>query len=186
MATKVANDGLSGSIGLDKLNTTGTASGSTYLRGDGAWSTVSSGETNSPYFKFALAGSATIGTGFPQDDLLNFGTETFKSTGFASWDGSNNRVVPNTAGYYYINAQVKGSTSSSFTRFNIQIRKNGTNVATGAANYGNAGTVATSSLIQFNGTSDYLDLVISHNHTGNVDLSTNNGHTFIQGFFVAS
>lgn len=136
------------------------------------------------YFKFALAGSTQIGTGFPQDTKLDFGTETFKSTGFASWDGSNNRLVPNTAGYYFINAQVRGSSGDSFTRFYIQIRKNGTDVATGDVSYNNLETASTSSLIYFNGTSDYVDIVVSHNHSGNVGLATHNANTFLQGFKI--
>ena len=153
----------------------------------GGSTTIASGTSasNSPYFKFALAGSATIGTGFPQDDKLNFGTETFKSTGFASWDGSNNRLVPNTAGYYFINAQIRGDSSASFTRFYLQIRKNGTDVATGDVSYNNLETASTSSLIHFNGTSDYVDIVVSHNHSGNVGIATYNANTFLQGFKLA-
>jgi len=36
----IANDDLAGSIALSKLATTGTASASTYLRGDGAWTAI--------------------------------------------------------------------------------------------------------------------------------------------------
>lgn len=41
----ITNAMLAGSIALSKLATTGTASSSTYLRGDGAWTSISSGAT---------------------------------------------------------------------------------------------------------------------------------------------
>jgi hypothetical protein len=41
----VTNDMLAGSIALSKLATSGTASSSTYLRGDGAWTSITSGAT---------------------------------------------------------------------------------------------------------------------------------------------
>ena len=42
----VSNGMLAGSIALSKLSTTGTASGSNFLRGDGAWTTIDSSITD--------------------------------------------------------------------------------------------------------------------------------------------
>ena len=61
----------SAAIALSKLSTSGTASGSTYLRGDGAWSTISSSDST----KMPLAGGTFTGDTLYNDSVkAKFGT----------------------------------------------------------------------------------------------------------------
>ena len=132
--TRVANDGLAGSIDLGKLSTTGTADATTYLRGDGAWSTVSSGGTNTPSF-MAVVGS---------DQSLSSGSFTKAQLDSELWDtdsafdhSTNYRfTVPSgKAGIYQFNAGIHIQDHTS-GRTQARFYKNGSYVSTslGVAN----------------------------------------------------
>lgn len=75
----ITNTQLAGSIGLSKLATSGTASASTYLRGDGAWTTLSVGPSGS-----AGAVQFSDGSAFASDTSL-------------TWDNTNKRLGIGTA-----------------------------------------------------------------------------------------
>ncbi len=80
----------SAAIALSKLSTSGTASGSTYLRGDGAWSTISSSDST----KMPLAGGTFTGDTLYNDSVkAKFGT----GSDFEIYhDGTNNYLVSGT------------------------------------------------------------------------------------------
>jgi hypothetical protein len=89
---------------------------------------------------------------------INFATEEFDTA--SCYDTSNSRFTPNVAGYYFVNAAVEANAFAS-SYFVLQVKKNGSAYRLGS-NYptnSGAGPVATAStLIYFNGTTDYVEI----------------------------
>ena len=123
MATKVANDGLAGSIDLVKLSTPGTADATTYLRGDGAWSTVSSGD-NTPSFRAKMSTYQTFSSGYIK---IQFDTEDWDTDG--AYDHSSNyrfTVPSGKAGKYFFTIGIaQKGTSAQGVNYPLVIYKNG-------------------------------------------------------------
>lgn len=132
-ATQIAN----GAITLAKLSATGTASASTYLRGDGSWAAVG-GAASKAYINVRMntngtpsqgtAGSLLLGAevdlgdGCPSPDVLSNGL---------TWNSSSNAIVVESAGNYMLDFNglveyIKGDVWSTFAV--IRIRVNGTEV----------------------------------------------------------
>jgi hypothetical protein len=83
-AAKITNTMLAGSISVSKIDATGTAGNTTYLRGDGVWATVSAGAT--PAGSVAGAIQFRGVTAVLAADDVNF-----------IWDDTNNRIGVGTA-----------------------------------------------------------------------------------------
>ena len=79
-SAKVTNAMLAGSIALSKLSTTGTASSSTYLRGDGAWTAPAAAASGSDgYVQFAASSALSSDSALFWDNTnkrLGIGTAT--------------------------------------------------------------------------------------------------------------
>jgi hypothetical protein len=120
-------------VTVAKISATGTASATTYLRGDGAWATPSSGgsgaigisATNTTTQSIPIGGAAvTPGT-------ISFGTYSAGATG--SFDGTT--FTANAAGVYLITVSVATNNAT-----NVAVRPGvavgGTVIAWGSAAYG--------------------------------------------------
>ena len=79
---KVTNSMLAGSIALSKLSTTGSASSSNYLRGDGAWTAVSASQwTTTGSDIYYTTGNVGVGTTTPLKSLDVNGPVLIRGTG---------------------------------------------------------------------------------------------------------
>ena len=101
-SAKVTNSMLAGSIALSKLSTTGTPSSSNYLRGDGAWSTVSTSQwTTTGSDIYYTTGNVGIGTTAPQSALhVNAGEVQVGSSG-ASCTAANAGAIRFSSSTFY-------------------------------------------------------------------------------------
>ena len=93
----------SGTVPIGRIGATGTASASTYLRGDNAWATVSGGTTSDSFATIAVAGQSSVVADSSTDTLtLVAGTNITITT-----DSSTDSITIAAAG--------GGATSDSFT-----------------------------------------------------------------------
>ena len=170
----VTSDMLSGSIANSKLsNSSITLNGSAVSLGGSA--TV--GGDNTPAFwvvknaNQSIAGDTTV--------KLTFETETLDSaSNFAS-----SRFTPQTSGYYWIYAQARFNSNSDADQWKIEIHKNGAMVNTGSTVTRTQQTAQVGSLVQFNGSSDYIEFFVYHNLSGETKIVENQSqYTYAQGY----
>ena len=163
---KMADD----AIGVAELSATGTASSSTFLRGDNAWATA--GGNNTPAFFVRNSANQDISHGV--ETLVTWGTEILDTDNvFAS-----NKFTPQEAGKYFIAFQLGGSddshTSGNLAYVVLKIRKNGSSYESrGVINFNNnptrQATYSIQAIVDLNGSSDYVDFAAE---VGTNDSST--------------
>ena len=144
-------------------------SGDTIALGSGA-SQTGFGGTNTPYFEAKMSGTQTV-----TDDTwtkLNYNTEVYDSA--SAYDTSAYRFTPQTAGNYfcYIQIAFDAQAVDVFHACNAAIYKNGSVYKrTYNDNYDNqsvanfAQTDSISCIINFNGSSDYIEPYCNFNLT---------------------
>ena len=121
------------------------------------------------------------------DVVITFETEDFDTNSF--YDTSNSRFTPTIAGYYFVNANVGFSNSTGEYYFAIHLFKNGTRVSRGG-NWNDGSNqnvnVRNSSIIAFNGSSDYVDVRCYQNSGGNITINNgdNGAQTFFEAFYI--
>ena len=150
------------SVGLSQLTATGTKDATTFLRGDNTF--ASAGGTNTPAFEAFLSSSTNPSNN--TETKIAFNSEVFDTNN--CYDNSSNyRFTPTTAGKYYCYAVVRagGGGNQSQTNFTAQFNKNGSEygkeiiVQNGTSYPGNNYTLTLAASIDFNGSSDYLEVV---------------------------
>jgi len=153
----VTNDMLAGSIANSKLaNSSITLNGSAVSLGGSA--TV--GGDNTPYFEANMSATQTLSDA--TWTKLNYNTEVFDSA--SAYDTSNYRFTPQTAGKYFCYLQVvfDAQAIDVYHRSRASIVKNGSfykrQIHDNYDNYfGYATTGYISAVIDFNGSSDYIE-----------------------------
>ena len=163
----------------------GTASSSTVLYGEQSYKAEPGGDTQ-PYFHARQAAVASISG---SSDVAVVGTTEVVDTGSA-YNTSNGRFTPQTSGYYYIYgcAYTYGDTSTcNFTRTKLFF--NGSEMAMSNLHYndndGSGGSDLMSSIIHFDGSSDYVQLYVHASYSsGTIYLngSATIDHTYFGGF----
>jgi len=129
---------------------------------------------------------ATIATSTTTAVVCN--TEVFDIGG--AYDTSNGRFTPNVAGIYWVKAQILWSTSSSATNnayYQVFARKNGTGVLRDIIHIDKQDwwTNECSGLIELNGSSDYMDMVVWHNRGGDEYIECDNrSKTTFEAYWV--
>ena len=147
----------SGTIATARLGS-GTASSSTFLRGDQTY--AAAGGTNTPYFEAKMSATQNL-----TDDTwtkLNYNTEVFDSA--SAYDTSAYRFTPQTAGKYfcYLMVVFDAQGVDKFHSARAGIYKNGSaykeDYYDNYDNYFGYGTTGTISVvIDMNGSSDYIE-----------------------------
>jgi hypothetical protein len=118
---------------------------------------------------------------------VNFDTEVFDTNNNCFSSG---RFTPNIAGYYQINGAIYISSGGGATSARCQIYKNGSQYASGSWTYNAGGNVTTdsvsvvSSVIYFNGSTDYVELYGFGQNNASVSFAGASNYTYFNGCFV--
>jgi hypothetical protein len=157
-------------VGVAELSATGTASSSTFLRGDNSW--ASAGGDNTP--AFFVRNNADQDMSHGVETLCTLDTEILDTDS----DFASNKFTPQEAGKYFITFQALGSddnfTSGNLMYVFLKIRKNGSGYESrGVINFNNnparQATYSIQAIVDLNGSSDYVDF--------SVEVGTNDSTT---------
>ena len=141
--------------------------GNSIITSDGAGN-LTTQKTNYPAFEAKMSADQTL-----SDDTVtkvNFNTEVFDTAG--NYDHSSNyRFTPTTAGKYYVYSTVRCNSSSNSTvaQIDVIIYKNGSAYSSSginfSTNYGNEQSPTVTNVIDFNGSSDFVEIYVRNNVT---------------------
>jgi len=162
-------------VDIAMLSATGTASSSTFLRGDNAW--ASAGGTNTPAFHAYMYISPAVVQAISDNTttVIQFNTEVFDTD--SAFDVSTYRFTPAVAGKYFLYAFMTIEDAEMY-RSQVMIRKNGTAFFNYymAWHIGGANTtqkyyqLVAYSLVDAN-TTDYFDVAVWADSTDGGDLN---------------
>jgi hypothetical protein len=148
-------------VDIATLSATGTASSSTYLRGDNAWTAIPA--SSGPAFRATVASQSIAGD---TTYTVEFDTETFDTA--SCFDTSTHKFTPNKAGYYQVNYHVGFSASNNATSAYVYLQKN--DAAYSQISQSNDWCyymdMTSSDIVYLNGSSDSIRLRVMHNSTG--------------------
>jgi hypothetical protein len=145
----------SSTIGLSNLTATGTASSTTFLRGDNTWNSPLAG--SGPTFSVSASAAQTISNSTLTK--MQFNTKSFDTNN--NFDATTNyRFTPTVAGYYQINATInyQGGTAYSSNFMGIYIYKNGSNYNPAAFALCSFASAINTVVIYLNGSTDYSEI----------------------------
>jgi len=148
--------------------------------------TVGTGfSANTPYFEAYISANQTLADA--TDTKLNFNTETFDSGGM--YDTTNFRFLPTTAGKYLIYFQVTYNAGGvdKFHSCETQVRKNGSihkkYYFDDYDNYMSYAKCTTgSTIIDFNGSSDYVEMYGNFNVTSSTGQVESGSYSTFGGY----
>jgi hypothetical protein len=171
-SAKIAN----GTIALADLSATGTASSSTYLRGDNSW--ASAGGANTP--AFFVKASTTQNIAYNTETKLTFGTELIDTdNAFAS----NTFTVPTgKGGKYVIFGSIHYVTSNDFDNFQFRLNKNSSAIYVAKSSNFNQDTCVLNVLMSLSA-GDTLEAYTYHNYSASA-LNTNDECTWFGGYKI--
>ena len=154
VATTIATD----AVDIAMLSATGTASATTFLRGDNAWAVAS---TAKPILFATIDDSETFADG--ADTTAVWNTPTINNLG--TWTASTDQKwSPSVAGIYFVTSeiQIRSDGVDKIQHFTVPIYKNASIIARTAIDTRNAGLIyqvgsTASTIVSMDGTSgDYL------------------------------
>tara|TARA_A100001515_G_scaffold114233_1_gene95667 strand:+ start:205 stop:708 length:504 start_codon:yes stop_codon:yes gene_type:complete len=126
------------------------------------------GESNKPYFHAYRSGSeqSIPATTFTK---LQINTEIVDSA--SAYDNSTNyRFTPQTAGKYYVYGQVTTSSGTDMARTMAMIYLNGSRISQTNSFNDDSSSSLTATLVDLNGSSDYVELYAYFGSAANTDL----------------
>jgi hypothetical protein len=161
-----------GSVGLSQLSATGTASASTYLRGDNSWSAISVGDNTPAFFAYRAGASITIPDN--TSTLLIMDTEVFDTN--SAFDTSTGFFTPQESGKYYVFAQFRLNTATNLDNVECMFKVNGSNTTPtlfSSIYNSNLNTTQVSGIVTLNGSTDYVAPYGVQYSGGSIGASTN-------------
>ena len=120
--TVVNADMADDAIGIAELSATGTASSSTFLRGDNTWATA--GGDNTPAFLATMSGSQSVAN--DTETKIAFDTEAFDTD--SAFDPSTNyrfTVPSGEGGKYFISFSLRAGSPADTKKVEVKLLKNG-------------------------------------------------------------
>jgi hypothetical protein len=140
------------------------------------------GGANTPSFYAFLNANQSAGTG--ADTTITLNAEAFDTDN--AFDTSTYKFTPQTAGKYFLYAQARIDSGTDFNMLTVVIRKNGSEFARGFNYNDYTNTVNVSTIIDMNGSSDYIDMFAMQNSGGSLNFagaSTQaNSKTYLMGY----
>jgi hypothetical protein len=138
-------------------------------------------------FRAYASSHGSIATG--TDTRFAANAEDFDSDGWLdTTSGNKARYTPQRAGYYRFSGGINFSTTLAAARFGLMyLAKNGSRASLiGQTPPAVAGTMTGSDVLYMNGTTDYAELLIRHNHTAAASLVTGSTGCYFSGEFIGS
>ena len=135
--------------------------------------------TNTPYFRAFLNANQSIANS--TRTLVTFNSTSFDAS--SAYSTSTGRFTPQTAGHYYVSTALKTDTGTNFTNFTLYLRKNGTEIIEVSAFNDAYNSTFGATIIQLNGSTDYVDVAANQNSGGDINL--NGGSEGKKNFFTA-
>ena len=136
---------------------------------------VSSGAVTSNTIAFSVTRSTAQSVPRITATKLQFATEVFDTDSYFD-NATNYRFTPLVAGKYQVNWGASGVLTASGTLIDSYLYKNGSLFTQGSRFYGAGsaldGYVSGSQLVDMNGSTDYLEIFVLHDHaTSNIDFT---------------
>ena len=166
-------------VDIAMLSATGTASSSTFLRGDNAW--AAAGGDNTPIFMAQKTGSTT---GLTNNTWIKveFNDEIIGTN--SDYDPTTNyRFTPTVAGKYFIGAVITTGSTIDGSRYLCSIYFNGAvdrnsdwSLQSGMA--GQEASMYASGVYTFNGSSDYVEVYFRNESSNTSQTLTGTGDRF--------
>jgi hypothetical protein len=160
---KIAN----GTIAIADLSATGTASSSTYLRGDNSW--ASAGGNNTPAFSATASGDQSVSSGV--DTKVAYNSEVYDTDN--CYNPTTYRFTPTTAGKYFLLANARCRRTTDFNDLQFSIFKNGSSISRFQINssFHNESMLMTT-VVEANGSTDYFEVYVNQS-SGETDTGMN-------------
>lgn len=132
---------------------------------------------NRPRVRLVATTSQSIPHNVAAGTALQFPSEAYDNYGFHDPVTNNTRITPNVAGWYTVRGAIHMPARADWTLIQAWYRKNGAVQWESADRNGTTGNVAQSrspqaALMDFNGSTDYVELVMHHTNTAAVAVST--------------
>ena len=140
------------------------------------------GEKNLPYFCANINGNQEVSAN--AFTTLQFNQESSDSG--SCFDTSTYRFTPNVAGRYYISGFIRSGESEDHDNFQLAIYKNGNQTRLSNLRHLHYHTAHIDGLIEMNGSSDYVELKLSHDRSGASTIIGDAIQSQFQGFFVGN
>jgi len=165
--------GVTGNLNL-ATNVTGTLPTSNYVQAE-----------NTPVFYAYLNTNQSAGTG--ADTIITLNAEAFDSDN--AFNTSTYKFIPQTAGKYFLYGQARIDSGTDFNMLTAFITYNGSQIARGHNYNDYTNTVNVSTIVDMNGSSDYIQMAVMQNSGGNLDFagsgSQANSATYLLGYKLA-
>ena len=164
---------------VDSLQDTG---GNTIISSNGTGTFTSNLSGNTPAFHAYNAQNGSVASN--TNVIVSNNTELFDSD--SAYNTSDYKFTPQTAGYYFLYAQVRWQTGdNSFDRINLEILKNGSAILASRNDNTDYSTVNVCGSVYANGSTDYFQLQSYHGRGSNVNITTDDEYTYFGGFLLA-
>lgn len=166
------------SVSLAKLTATGTKDATTFLRGDNTF--ASAGGVNTPAFLAGATVNQTISNNTAT--LIQYNTELFDTDSCYNNTAGNYSFTPNVAGKYYVFSSIRMDTATDFDYLQIEILKNNTSPPIAFSNMRSEfyEHLKCFTIVDMNGTTDYLQSRVYHSLGSNLDTNTGGANYICQ------
>ena len=177
------------SIAIGESGDTVTLTGTTNITGNTAITgtltcsgTTLGGEKNLPYFCANMNGNQECAAN--TFTTLAFNQESSDSG--SCYNTSTYRFTPNVTGRYYISGFIRSAETEDHDNFQLAIYKNGSQTRLTNLRHLHYHTAHIDGLIEMNGSSDYVELKLSHDRSGASTIIGDAIQSQFQGFFVGN
>ena len=177
------------SIAIGESGDTVTLTGTTNITGNTAITgtltcsgTTLGGEKNLPYFCANMNGNQECAAN--TFTTLAFNQESSDSG--SCFNTSTYRFTPNVTGRYYISGFIRSAETEDHDNFQLAIYKNGSQTRLTNLRHLHYHTAHIDGLIEMNGSSDYVELKLSHDRSGASTIIGDSVQSQFQGFFVGN
>ena len=137
---------------------------------------------NTPVFYAYLNSNQSTGTG--ADAIVTLNAEAFDSDN--AFNTSTYKFIPQTAGKYFLYGQARIDSGTDFNMLTAFITYNGSQIARGHNYNDYTNTVNVSTIVDMNGSSDYIQMAVMQNSGGNLNFagsgSQANSATYLLGY----